>query len=113
MLEYVLVFKFWARVCWNHNYDRGDWGFEIQTKIFCSTSRCLCKGNVWQKTGFKNSNIPTSVLNKSYNFICYHQVREAYDEGVIHVGWIKGDFDLVYLFKKTTIPVNTRNNLVG
>ena len=59
-----------------------------------------------------NSSITTSALNKRHNAICYHRVRKAQDEGILRVGWIPGDFNLPELFTKTTIPGNTRHNLV-
>ena len=59
-----------------------------------------------------NSSIPTSALNKMHNAICYHRVREAQDAGILRVGWIPGEFNLSYLFTKTTMPGNTRHNLV-
>ena len=40
-------------------------------------------------------------------------VRESQATGVIHVGWIPGYFNLVYLVTKTMIPGNTGHNLVG
>ena len=33
-----------------------------------------------------NSSVPTSVLNKRHNAICYHRVREAQAAGIIQVG---------------------------
>ena len=38
----------------------------------------------------KNSNIPTSYLNKRHNYICHHRVREAKAAGILWVGWIPG-----------------------
>ena len=38
----------------------------------------------------KSSSIPKSVLNKSHNTICYHQVMEYHDAGVLCVGYIPG-----------------------
>ena len=60
----------------------------------------------------KNSSIPTSVLNKRNNYIYYHRVREAQDAGILRVGCIPGEFNLADLFTKTTMPGNTRHNLV-
>ena len=60
----------------------------------------------------KNLSIPTSALNKRYNAICYHRVREAQAAGILRVGWIPGEFNLADLFTKTTMPGNTRHNLV-
>ena len=50
-----------------------------------------------------NSSVPTSVLNKRHNAICYHRVREAQAAGVIRVGWIKGKNNIADLFTKTTL----------
>jgi hypothetical protein len=32
-----------------------------------------------------NASVPTSVLNKRHNAICYHRVREAQAAGIINV----------------------------
>ena len=74
---------------------------EGPAEVFCDTMSII-----------KNYSIPTSVLNKRHNEICYHGVREAQDLGILRVGWIPGDFNLADLFTKTTMPVNTRHNLV-
>ena len=60
----------------------------------------------------KNSNIPTSALNKRHNSICYHRVREAQAAGILRFGWIPVEFYLEDLFIKTTVPGNTKHNLV-
>jgi len=44
-----------------------------------------------------NSSIPTSVLNKRHNAICYHRVREAQAADVIRVGWIEGKYNVADL----------------
>ena len=59
-----------------------------------------------------NSSIPTSVLNKRHNYVCYHRVREAQAAGILRVGWIPGEFNLAYMFTETTMPGNTRHSLV-
>ena len=59
-----------------------------------------------------NSSVPTSVLNKRHNAICYHRVREAQAAGTIRVGWIPGEHNLADLFTKTTMAGNTRHGLV-
>ena len=59
-----------------------------------------------------NSSITTSALNKRHNAIYYHRVREDQAAGIIRVEWVPGEFNLKDLFKKTTIPGNTRHNLV-
>ena len=59
-----------------------------------------------------NSGIPTSALNKRNNASYYHRIREAQAAGIIWVGWIPGEFNLSYFLTKTTMPGNTRHNLV-
>ena len=61
---------------------------------------------------FDDLRIPTSALNKRHNATCYHRVREYQDAVILRVGWISGEFNLEGLFTKTTMPGNTRHNLV-
>ena len=60
-----------------------------------------------------NLSIPTSVFNNRHNAICYHRVRETQAAGIIRVGCIPGEFNLEDFFTDTTMPGNTRHNLVG
>ena len=60
-----------------------------------------------------NSSIPTSALNKGNNSIYYHSIREAQDIGILLIWVVTGEFNLSYLFTKTTIPWNKMHNLVG
>ena len=60
----------------------------------------------------KNSSILTSSLNKRYNAICYHRVSKAKAAGILRVGSIPGEFNLADMFTKTTVPGNSRHNLV-
>ena len=60
-----------------------------------------------------NSSVPSSVLNKRHNAICYHRVREAQAAGTIMVGWIKGEFNLADLFTKTTMAGDLQHRLVN
>ena len=60
----------------------------------------------------KNSSIPKSVFNKRHNYICYHRVREAQAAGILRAGLIPGELYLADLFTKTTMPGNTRHNLI-
>ena len=46
---------------------------EGPTSIFCDN-----------KSVVTNSSIPTSMLNKKHNSICYHKVRETHAEGGLH-----------------------------
>lgn len=64
------------------------------------------------KSVVTNASIPTSVLNKRHNAICYHKVRESQAAGTIRVGWIPGEENLADLFTKTTMPGNVRNDIV-
>jgi hypothetical protein len=64
------------------------------------------------KSVVTNSTIPSSVLNKRHNAICYHRVREAQAAGIIRVGWIKGEYNLADLFTKTTMAGNVRHGMV-
>ncbi|GFH56846.1 hypothetical protein CTEN210_13322 [Chaetoceros tenuissimus] len=59
-----------------------------------------------------NSSVPSSVLNKRHNAICYHRVREAQAAGTIMVGWIKGEYNLADLFTKTTMTGELKHRLV-
>ena len=58
----------------------------------------------------KNLSIPKSALKKRHTAISYHRLREAQDAGILLIGWIKGEFNLVECFTKTTMPGNTRHN---
>ena len=60
----------------------------------------------------KNSSIPTSALNKKNDAIYHHRVREAQAAGILRVGWVPGECNLEDLFTNTTMPGNTRHNLV-
>jgi len=55
-----------------------------------------------------NSSVPTSVLNKRHNAICYYRAREAQAAGIIRVGWIEGTKNIADLFTKTTLANESR-----
>ena len=59
-----------------------------------------------------NSSVPTSVLNKRHNAICYHRVREAQAAGVIRVGWIEGKKNVADLFTKTTLSNESKRRFI-
>ena len=59
-----------------------------------------------------NASIPTSVLNKRHNAICYHRIREAHTAGTIRVGWIQGEYNKADLATKTTLPTKRRYELI-
>ena len=65
------------------------------------------------KSVVTNASIPTSVLNKKHNSICYHRVREAHTAGTIRVGWIQGEYNKADIATKTTIPTKRRYELVS
>ena len=60
-----------------------------------------------------NISIPSSVLNKKHNSICYHRVQEAHTAGTIQVEWISGEYNKVYIGTKTTIPKNRQYELLN
>ena len=64
-----------------------------------SLLRVLCDN----QSAVTNSSVPTSVLNKRHNAMCYHRVREAQAAGIIRVGWVEGKENVADLFTKTTI----------
>ena len=59
-----------------------------------------------------NVSIPSSVLNKKCNYICYHRFREAHTAGTIRAGWISGKYNKSDIGMKTTIPTNRRCELL-
>ena len=60
------------------------------------------------KSVVTNSTIPTSMLNKKHNSICYHRVREAQAAGTIRIAWIDGDYNQSDIFTKTSITTEKR-----
>jgi hypothetical protein len=71
------------------------------TNVFCDN-----------KSVVTNATVPSSVLNKRHNAICYHRVREAQAAGTIRVAWIPGTENLADLFTKTTLNGNVKNDIV-
>lgn len=59
-----------------------------------------------------NASVPSSMLHKRHNAICYHRVREAQAAGTVRVGWIPGTENLADLLTKTTLTGNVRNDIV-
>ncbi len=60
----------------------------------------------------RNSSVPTSVLNKRHNAICYQRVREAQAAVIIRVGWIEGKNHIADLFTKTTLSNEVKRTFV-
>ena len=60
-----------------------------------------------------NASIPTSMLNRKHNAICYHRVREAQAAGTIRVGWIKGEYNKADLLTKTTLSTKRWYDLLN
>jgi hypothetical protein len=48
----------------------------------------------------KNSTIPSSVLQKKHNAICYHFVREAVAANVMRIAYIPSSENLAGMFTK-------------
>jgi len=59
-----------------------------------------------------NSSVPTSVLNKRHNAICYHRVREAQGAGMIRVGWIEGEKNAADLLTKTKLSNESKRGFI-
>ena len=57
--------------------------------------------------------IPSSVLNKKHNSICYHGFLEAHTTVTIQVGWISGEYNKADICTKTTIPTKRRYELLN
>ena len=93
--------------------QREYWVPPVQVKVFQSTGRWSCSGFFDNNSVVENLSIRISVLNKRKNDIYYHKLKEDQTAGVFRVGWIPGQVKLSDLFTKTTMPVNTRHNLVG
>jgi hypothetical protein len=73
---------------------------EVPTNVYCDS-----------KLVVTNASIPTSVLNKRHNAICYHKVPEAQAAGVINVLWIEGTYNLADLLTKTTLASNVKHDI--
>jgi hypothetical protein len=84
-------------------YKLRMFGIEINgpANVFCDN-----------KSVVTNASVPTSVLNKKHNSICYHRVREAHTAGTIRVGWIQGEYNKADIATKTTISTKRRHELV-
>jgi hypothetical protein len=70
------------------------------TDIFCDN-----------KSVVTNASIPSSMLGKKHNAICYHRVRESQAARTIRVGWIQGEYNKSDIATKTTLSTGRRYNL--
>ena len=64
------------------------------------------------KSVVTNVSVPTSILNKRHNTICYHCVKELQAAGKIKVGWIPGKINPEYLLTKNTMASNVRHSIL-
>ena len=75
---------------------------EVPAELYCDN-----------KSVMKNSSVPVSVLNRTHKDICYNRVIGPQADGTFRVGWIPGDYNLVYLMTNTTMTGNMRQGLVA
>jgi len=90
-----------AEMCQGLRYKLRMFGVPIDgpTFVFCDNQSVT-----------NNVTVPTSLLSKKHNAICYHKVRECVASGWLRVGWIASKHNLADLFTKV-LPAFTRNNL--
>jgi len=72
-------------------------------------ARVLCDN----KSVVTNSSIPSSMLNKKHNSICYHRVRECQANGTLIVGWIQTNYNQADLLTKTSIDTGGKWDIVN
>ena len=53
------------------------------------------------------------MLNKKYDAICYHKVRESQAAEIIRVGWNRGEHNKSDLLTKTTLNTGRRYDLMN
>ena len=83
-------------------YKLRMFGVDIEgsTSVFCDN-----------KSVVTNASIPTSMINKKHNSICYHRVRESHAAGITRVGWISGEYNKSDLLTKTSLSTSRRYDL--
>ena len=59
-----------------------------------------------------NASVPTSILNKLHNEICYHRLRESQAADKILVGWVPGKRNVADFLTKTNIDGNAMHSIV-
>ena len=92
-----------AEMCQSLRYKLRMFGVPVDgpTSVFCDNQSVT-----------NNVSVPTSLLNKKHNAICYHKVRECVASGWLRVGWIESKRNLADLFTKV-LPAFTRNHLIS
>ena len=60
-----------------------------------------------------NVSIPSYVLNKKHNYICYHRFREAHTAGTIRVGFISGEYNKADIGTKKKIHTKRQYKLLN
>ena len=74
-------------------------GVEIDgpTDVFCDNQSVA-----------NNASVPTLMLNKKHNSICYHVVCEAQASGAQRVAWVSGDYNQADILTKTTLGTDKK-----
>ena len=60
-----------------------------------------------------NVSIPSFILNKKLDSICYHRFLGAHTSGTIRVGWILGEYNKSDIGTKTKIHTKRRYELLN
>ena len=92
-----------AEMCESLRYKLRMFGVPIDgpTLVFCDNQSVTT-----------NVSVPTSLLSKKHNAICYHKVRECVASGWLRVGWVESKKNLADLFTKV-LPAFSRNILIS
>jgi len=110
--KYGQIFIIWFRICCPEDCCRDGRRLKIQAEDawvpLDGASNIFCDN----KSVVTNSSVPTSMLNKRHNAICYHRVCEAQASSKVRSGWIPGDRNLADLLTKTTMAGNVRHSMV-
>ena len=91
-----------AEMCQSLRYKLRMFGVPIEgpSLVFCDNQSVT-----------NNVSVPTSLLSKKHNAICYHKVRECVASGWLRVGWIESKKNLADLFTKV-LNAGPRNALI-
>lgn len=92
-IEHIIALRYKLRM----------FGIELRgpTNVFCDNQSVS-----------RNSNTPTSMLNKKHNAICYHKVREAQAAEIIRVAWIEGEYNKADIATKTTLSTKRKHEII-